>query len=156
MRSVLNIPICCCCFRLGQLQGHLLTSLTWAVHVCRGELITNCRSLDGSSPSQCFVEGLVTVQDCADTRNYPTELISTLLSTGKGADGQDGSLCTTMLSSGTPSNSKGAPPSPLILLFSLLFLSCYLGHRSPCFLHRDQSWRHAGVPESPKLSLAEA
>ena len=82
-----------------------LTRVMWG---CRGELIRDCRSLDGSSPSQCFVEGLNTVQDCADTRNYPTELVPALLAQGKGADGQDGSLCTTMLSTGTPSTSKGA------------------------------------------------
>lgn len=87
---------------------------TWRVPetaVCvigRGELIRDCRSLDGSSQSQCFVDGLSVVQDCADTRNYPTELAPALLAAGRGADGQDGSLCTTILSSATPATSKGA------------------------------------------------
>ena len=76
--------------------------------ICRGELIRDCRSLDGSSPSQCFVDGLSVVQDCADTRNYPTELAAALLAAGRGADGKDGSICTTILSSATPATSKGA------------------------------------------------
>ncbi len=74
----------------------------------RGELIRDCRSLDGSSQSQCFVDGLRAVQDCADTRNYPTELVPVLLAAGRGADGDDGSLCTTVLSSATHATDKGA------------------------------------------------
>ena len=33
------------------------------------------------------------VQDCADTRNYPTELAPNMLAAGRGTDGQEGSLC---------------------------------------------------------------
>lgn len=76
--------------------------------VCRGELISNCRSLDGSSQQQCFVKGLETVQDCADTRNYPTELAPAMLAAGRGTDGQEGSLCTAVLSSPNTAASKCA------------------------------------------------
>lgn len=73
----------------------------------------DCRSLDGSSQLQCFVQGLSAVQDCENTRNYPTELASSLLAQGKGADGQEGSICTTVLSSAMPSTSKGTTQPPL-------------------------------------------
>ncbi|CAL8460636.1 g166 [Coccomyxa elongata] len=85
--------------------------------VYQGELIRDCRSLDGSSQSQCFVDGLRAVQDCADTRNYPTELAPVLLAAGRGADGDDGSLCTTVLSSATPATDKVLPcKAPLACL----------------------------------------
>jgi hypothetical protein len=115
-----------------QLQEKIMGcgKLTRVMCVCRGELIRDCRSLDGSSPSQCFVEGLNTVQDCADTRNYPTELVPALLAAGKGADGEDGSLCTTMLSSGTPANSKGAPLTHLAL--SSVHVPGIVSQRPPC------------------------
>lgn len=91
--------------------------------VCRGELVKDCRSLDGSSQQQCFVQGLTGVQDCDDTRNYPTELASTLLAQGKGADGQEGSICTTVLSTATPATAKGARPSALVLISHVSLVS---------------------------------
>ena len=80
--------------------------------VCRGELVSNCRSLDGSSQLQCFVQGLDVVQDCADTRNYPTELAPAMLAAGRGTDGQEGSLCTAVLVGADAAGSKRAPLFP--------------------------------------------
>lgn len=76
---------------------------------CRGELVSNCRSLDGSSQLQCFVQGLEVVQDCADTRNYPTELAPAMLAAGRGTDGQEGSLCTAVLAGPDAAANKRTP-----------------------------------------------
>ena len=71
--------------------------------------MSNCRSLDGSSQLQCFVRGLEVVQDCADTRNYPTELAPAMLAAGRGTDGQEGSLCTAVLVGAGAAGDKCAP-----------------------------------------------
>ncbi len=81
--------------------------------------MSNCRSLDGSSQLQCFVRGLDVVQDCADTRNYPTELAPAMLAAGRGTDGQEGSLCTAVLVG------AGAPSSKCALLFPLC-IACFM------------------------------
>lgn len=91
--------------------------------VCRGELISNCRSLDGSSQQQCFVQGLNVVQDCADTRNYPTQLAPAMLAAGQGIDGQEGSLCTAVSSPTDPTLNKCAP------LWTLSALHARLWHK---------------------------
>jgi hypothetical protein len=78
------------------------------MHARRGRLITDCQSLDGSSTLQCFVDGFNVAQDCADMRNYPTELAATLFASGKGADGQQGSLCAVNAPSAQAGNDKGA------------------------------------------------
>ena len=74
----------------------------------RGKLLLDCESLDGSSSLQCFVDGLDVAQDCADTRNYPTELAATLFAQGKGVDGQEGSMCATNAPSAQAANTSGA------------------------------------------------
>ena len=79
--------------------------------------MSNCRSLDGSSQLQCFVQGLSVVQDCADTRNYPTELAPAMLAAGRGTDGQEGSLCTAVLvGAGAASNKRAPLPTAYHLL----------------------------------------
>jgi hypothetical protein len=61
------------------------------------------------------------VQDCADTRNYPTDLASNLLAKGLGADGQEGSICTTSFSSSAmPAPGKGASNTLCLFLFQQL------------------------------------
>ena len=87
-----------------------LTPSTLVARARRGELIRDCKSLDGSSTLQCFVSGLDVAQDCADTRNYLTELAPALMAAGKGVDGQDGSLCTAVLATASPSSHRGARP----------------------------------------------
>ena len=85
-----------------------LPCLSAVLCACRGELVSNCRSLDGSSQLQCFVQGLDVVQDCADTRNYPTELAPAMLAAGRGTDGQEGSLCTAVLVGADAAGNKRA------------------------------------------------
>ena len=50
------------------------------------------------------------VQDCADTRNYPTELAPNMLAAGRGTDGQEGSLCTAVLAKATAEATKRESP----------------------------------------------
>ena len=51
------------------------------------------------------------VQDCADTRNYPTELAPNMLAAGRGTDGQEGSLCTAVLAKASADATKCEIPS---------------------------------------------
>ena len=56
------------------------------------------------------MRGLDMVQDCADTRNYPTELAPNMLAAGRGTDGQEGSLCTAVLAKPTAEATKCEGP----------------------------------------------
>ena len=56
------------------------------------------------------MQGLDTVQDCADTRNYPTELAPNMLAAGRGTDGQEGSLCTAVLAKASAEATKCESP----------------------------------------------
>lgn len=68
------------------------------------------------------MKGLETVQDCADTRNYPTELAPAMLAAGRGTDGQEGSLCTAVLASPTAAATKREPPLVVLAIAGYLLL----------------------------------
>lgn len=87
-----------------------------AVWTCRDSLILDCIPLSANSTEpECFVEGLSVVDACKPASG-PASTLQDIIKSGKGVDGDDGSLCSL-----TPTTDKVIIRAMLVIV-SLLWV----------------------------------